>query len=64
MARIIDNAQASLLTGLSVGTLANMRSKGTGPPSFKRNGRVVYRVAEVKQWIADREAATMRGGGA
>jgi predicted DNA-binding transcriptional regulator AlpA len=62
MARIVDNTGASLTTGLTVKTLLNMRSKGTGPPSFKRNGRVVYRVSELKQWMADREAATLRGG--
>ena len=62
MTQIVDNTGASLTTGLSVKTLLNMRCKGTGPPSFKRNGRVVYRLTDLKQWMADREAATLRGG--
>lgn len=62
MTKTVDNQGASELTGLTIGTLTVMRSKGTGPKSFKRNGRVQYDVNQLLQWMADREAATLRGG--
>lgn len=35
---------------LTVGTLANWRSKGTGPTFAKLGGRVLYPVAQVTEW--------------
>lgn len=50
------------MTGATPGTLRYWRSVGDGPPSFKIGRRVVYRRAEVERWIAEQEAATLRGG--
>ncbi len=35
------------------GTLANWRSKGTGPQYIKLNGRVLYRVSDIEAWERD-----------
>ena len=34
----------------STGTLANWRSTGGGPPFVKIGGRVVYKLADLKEW--------------
>ena len=50
------------MTGATPGTLRYWRANGEGPPSFKMGRRVVYRRSEVEKWIAEQEAATLRGG--
>jgi hypothetical protein len=42
---------ASLYTGFSEGTLANMRVKGTGPKFFKRGARVFYYQKDLDTWL-------------
>lgn len=39
---------------ISVKTLANWRSAGTGPPYTKINGRIVYPLNELEVWEAAR----------
>lgn len=41
---------AAAYLGLSVNTLANMRSKGTGP-RFIRMGRIFYYQSDLEDWI-------------
>jgi predicted DNA-binding transcriptional regulator AlpA len=50
----IDEQELSRLTTLSRTTLQTMRSKGVGPPYAKLGHRVVYRLADVECWIAER----------
>lgn len=51
--RIGEEVAAQLL-GFAAGTLANRRSEGTGPPSYKLGGgghRVTYRLSDLAAWI-------------
>jgi hypothetical protein len=48
--------------GIPEGTLRYYRSTGVGPASFWLAGRIKYRRADVRAWIADQERATRRGG--
>ena len=43
--------EAAKYLGHSPKTLAQWRSKGTGPRSVKRGGRVFYRLDDLKRWI-------------
>lgn len=61
---IIGAKGVSELTGAPVGTIRYWDSAGTGPRSFKMNGRRVWRRSVVLQWIDDQEAASTRGGDA
>lgn len=45
-------------------TLRYWRHRGTGPGSFALGRRVIYRRSEIDRWIAEQEAATIRGGAA
>ncbi|PQP52661.1 DNA-binding protein [Mycolicibacterium austroafricanum] len=47
-----------------MGTVRYWDSTGVGPPSFKLQGRRVWRRGAVLRWIAEQEAATQRDGGA
>lgn len=41
----------SVLTGVSVGTLANWRSLGEGPPYVKAGHRVLYPEDLLREWL-------------
>lgn len=43
---------------LNVGSLANMRSKRTGPPFFKVGRKVIYRISDVESWITENPCLT------
>ncbi|WP_308159221.1 helix-turn-helix domain-containing protein [Curtobacterium sp. ISL-83] len=48
---MVSSAEAGALLGVSVKTLANWRSSGSGP-RFSKRGRVVrYQRAELEQWL-------------
>ena len=47
----VDTINASRYLGLSVKTLAIMRSDGTGPRFIKR-GRVFYFIDDLNSWVA------------
>lgn len=53
---LIQAPGVSALTGAPVGTVRYWDSVGTGPKSFRLNGRRVWRTSVVLQWIADQEA--------
>lgn len=66
---IIRVTEVAELTGAPEGTVRYWDCTGTGPPSFKLNGRRVWRKSVVLQWIADQESAAYaerasRSGGA
>jgi DNA-binding transcriptional MerR regulator len=54
MSDILLNAQeAAPRIGVSVGTLANWRLRGLGPPFIKtpgRTGKVLYDPADIERW--------------
>lgn len=60
---IIQAHRVAELTGAPIGTVRYWDSVGTGPTSFKLNGRRVWRESVVLAWIAEQEQATRRGGG-
>lgn len=49
----LDARNAANFLGLSVKTLANKRSSGTGPRFIKR-GRVFYSLDDLLAWLAER----------
>lgn len=53
---LIQAPGVAALTGAPVGTVRYWDSVGTGPKSFRLNGRRVWRTSVVLQWIADQEA--------
>ena len=59
---IMTPKQVAEMTGIPEGTLRYFRSVGIGPASFRLQGRVRYRRIHVEAWIAEQEAATLRGG--
>lgn len=60
---ILTTAEVAALLKAPPATLRFWRHKEMGPPCFVLGRRVVYRAADVDQWVADQEAATRRGGG-
>ncbi|MBH5141436.1 helix-turn-helix transcriptional regulator [Rhodococcus erythropolis] len=58
----LTTAQLSGAYTIPVATLRYWRHKGDGPPSFRLGRRVVYRRADVDEWLRAQEAATTRGG--
>ena len=46
----VDPKNAAAYCGLSVKTMANMRSRGEGPRFIKRGGRVFYRIEDLDEW--------------
>ena len=49
--------EAAALARMSVSTLRWLRHRGEGPTGFRLGRRVVFRRAEVEQWIAQHEKA-------
>jgi hypothetical protein len=50
--RRLNTDNAARFLGLSIKTLAIMRSNGTGPRFIKR-GRVFYFLDDLKEWVAE-----------
>jgi DNA-binding transcriptional MerR regulator len=57
----LDVFGAAQRTGLSVRTLRYFRDNDQGPPSYRLGLRVLYDVADLDSWVADRKAHTLRG---
>ncbi|MCT7291999.1 helix-turn-helix domain-containing protein [Rhodococcus sp. PAE-6] len=64
MEEILLTSQVASMTRNPEATLRYWRHIGRGPASFKLGRRVVYRRSEVERWMAEQEAATIRGGAA
>ncbi|WP_420838544.1 helix-turn-helix domain-containing protein [Corynebacterium hadale] len=47
----MSTADAAAFVGLSMKTLANLRSEGSGPPFTKVRGKVIYRTQDLEDWI-------------
>lgn len=47
----MDRRTLAEYLGITVGALANMSSRGEGPPFFKVSNRIWYFESEVLEWI-------------
>lgn len=56
LARVLPATEAAKLVGLSESTLAKLRLNGNGPVFCKLGRRVVYRLADLEQWLQSRTA--------
>jgi hypothetical protein len=50
-AQTLDPTEAGRRLGLSPRTLANLRSRRTGPPYLRVGGRIRYRIHEIALWL-------------
>ena len=51
---VVTAAEAARMLGLSESTLAKLRLNGNGPVYCKLGRRVVYRPADLEQWLRSR----------
>jgi predicted DNA-binding transcriptional regulator AlpA len=49
--------------GVNVKHVYDQRSRGTGPLSFKRNGRIVFRRSDIDAYLERQRVRTLRGEG-
>jgi predicted DNA-binding transcriptional regulator AlpA len=52
--KVVHAQEAARLVGLSPSTLAKLRLNGNGPAYCKLGRRVVYRPADLDQWLQSR----------
>ena len=52
--KVVQAREAARLVGLSESTLAKLRLNGNGPMYCKLGRRVVYRPADLDQWLQSR----------
>jgi predicted DNA-binding transcriptional regulator AlpA len=55
-AKVLHARDAARFVGLSESTLAKLRLNGNGPVYCKLGRRVVYRPADLEQWVQSRTA--------
>lgn len=53
---VVTTREAARFVGLSESTLAKLRLNGNGPTYCKLGRRVVYRLADLEQWLQSRTA--------
>jgi predicted DNA-binding transcriptional regulator AlpA len=53
---VVTSKVAARIVGLSASTLAKLRLNGNGPVYCKLGRRVVYRPADLEQWLQSRTA--------
>ena len=58
----VGSTDLEKLTGTKASTWRYWASIGTGPASFKLGRRRVWKKSAVLAWLAEQEAATVRGG--
>jgi predicted DNA-binding transcriptional regulator AlpA len=51
---LLSQREAATMLGLSPRTLERFRCTGDGPPFVKGGRRVLYRPADLNEWIASR----------
>jgi DNA-binding transcriptional MerR regulator len=54
-------AEASAITGITVGTLRFWRHTNQGPKSYTIGNRLYYDVADLDDWLAAEKAKSVRG---
>ena len=53
MDRLVSSREVSELTTVPEGTLGWLRHRGAGPRFFKLGRRVVYKQADVEEWLEE-----------
>ena len=53
---VLTAGEAARVVGLSTSTLAKLRLNGNGPTYCKLGRRVLYRPADLEQWLQSRTA--------
>lgn len=58
--RFLTAAEAAQMLRLADGTLANLRSRGAGPPYTRvgDRGRILYRLSDIEEWLAMRRVVS------
>ena len=51
--QLLREPETCCLTGLALRTLQRMRVEGYGPPYVRLGRRVLYRMGDLRKWIAD-----------
>jgi predicted DNA-binding transcriptional regulator AlpA len=54
LSKVVTASEAARRVGLSESTLAKLRLNGNGPIYCKLGRRVVYRTADLEQWLQSR----------
>jgi predicted DNA-binding transcriptional regulator AlpA len=54
LSKVVATNEAARLVGLSESTLTKLRLNGNGPVYCKLGRRVVYRTADLDQWLQSR----------
>jgi predicted DNA-binding transcriptional regulator AlpA len=52
--KVVTTAEAARVLGLAESTLAKLRLNGNGPIYCKLGRRVVYRTADLEEWLQSR----------
>lgn len=60
--RTISPAELEEVYSIPVGTAANLRCAKKGPRFFKLGKKVLYRVEDVEQWLAEHVVLTIDQG--
>ena len=55
--KLLQMKEVAEVTRRPIDTLRYWRHIGTGPPSFKLGGRVVYRESDLEAWIEEQAMA-------
>ena len=57
--KAVTPREAAELYGLSVGSLANLRSKKLGPRYYTRGRKIFYRVDDLEAWLFQNQILTI-----
>jgi hypothetical protein len=49
--KAVTPEQAAAIYGLSLGTLANLRSKRAGAKFYRQNRRIYYKIEDLESWL-------------
>ena len=60
--RLLTSEEAARMMGVAVGTLANKRNKGEGPPFIKKGRYVRYWESDIQAW-AEKDKVYPEGKG-
>lgn len=52
----VSTQQLAKMLGLSPWTIYGWRKRGVGPKCYRAEGKILYSLREVNQWLQEREA--------
>lgn len=59
MRKTVSPHQAAEIYGLSVGTLANLRSQKRGPKYFRCGRKILYKIEDFEKWLLSNPVLTI-----